>query len=136
AGDCGPRSTPNRARGACGYPSTSTALQVLSSVPRADQGSGGRCRNPCHSRMAEWPRLFFASRSAKATIRLVGGVGRLDVGRLGSGLPSRLRSLICCREAFFPLHGRWLLGVAASVITACPPERLLRPTLERQRLVR
>jgi hypothetical protein len=27
----------------------------LSSAPRADQGSGGKCRNPCHSRMAEWP---------------------------------------------------------------------------------
>ena len=72
-------------------------------------------------------RLSLASRFAKATIRLVGGVGRPDAG---SGQPSCLRSLICCREAFFTLRGRRLLGVAASVVAAaCAPERLLRPTL-------
>jgi len=68
---------------------------------------------------------------AKATIRVVGGVGRPDVGRFGSGQPS------CLRPPFFTLRGRWLLGVAASVVAAaCPPERLLRPNLERPRLVR
>jgi hypothetical protein len=61
-------------------------------------------------------RLSLASRSAKATIQVVGGDGRSDAARVSSGRPSCLRSLTCCREAFFTLCGRLLLGVASSVV--------------------
>ena len=72
-------------------------------------------------------RLSLASRFAKATIRLVGDVGRPDASRVGSRQPSCLRSLICRREAFFTLRGRRPLGVAASVVAAaCAPSRASR----------
>ena len=68
---------------------------------------------------------------------VVGGVGRPDVGRFGSGQPPCLRSSNRWCGAFLVLRGRRFLGVAAKVVAAaCSAERLLRPTLERLRLVR
>jgi hypothetical protein len=46
---CEPRSTPNRARGACGCPSTATVLQVLSSRIYARFLRKNRCAAVCHA---------------------------------------------------------------------------------------